>query len=105
MFTRSTPRSILPKKMAKPAAPRRFWSKTERRREPFGLTDAIRTRAPQAILQMAGPRGHIACRDDAHSETATADPRPNALVVRRTVQASAFRVHRIRYRPLSHSWP
>jgi hypothetical protein len=67
------------------------------RRDPYPST--------QAILQMAGPRGHIACRDDAHSDTATADPRPHALVVRRTVQASAFRVHRIRYRPLSHSWP
>ena len=45
-------------KDGKAGRPRKFWCKrTEGRCEPFGLTDATRTPARQAILQMAGPTG------------------------------------------------
>jgi hypothetical protein len=70
MFTRSTPRSISPEKMAKPAAPPKC-KRTEDRCDPFGLMDATRTLARRPLLQMAGPPGHIACHDHPVSDAAT----------------------------------
>jgi hypothetical protein len=42
-----------------------------RRCDPFGLMDATRTLARRALLQMAGPPGHIACHDHPVSDAAT----------------------------------
>src|ERR1700730_11686509 len=65
-FTRSTS----PEKMAKPAAPPKC-KRTEERCDPIGLMDATRTLARRALLQMAGPPGHIASDHHPVSDAAT----------------------------------